>query len=454
MTVQVRAMRPQDTLYMHGELNGVEPQMVLQSAGMLSRQAFSVVFYDRSNAPLGAAVVKAGRLLGVSLEGTEDALSMIEAMGKLLRQPIRRYAIHKGTADSAMSAPPLPLNDVLLACAADTGPTRLPPRASPPNPPPTSRLSPTSGPRGLRLPSVRSPAHGLGRDHHPRAVSTPRSEASANDAVTESDKPPAVFGRTEPSPIVAVVSPKGGAGKTTIALNVALSMAQAGHRVLIVDTDPNGDILSALNARDRANAGIYDALSGQTTQRSLLVRTRFSMLTIMPAHAGAFPLALAANFPPAEAFRAFLRRFQTSTDVIVVDTPAGLIGPSFSVLQACTHVVGVLEDAAIARRSFEGFVRMAQQVSNFPRVLGVVRSQAESAAPREGVPALPDAWCFRTAIPKSAALVESAAEGMPVGLLRSESAPAVSEAFAALADEMLDRLGLVDDAAVTRTFVV
>ena len=54
-------------------------------------------------------------------------------------------------------------------------------------------------------------------------------------------------------PVLAFVNQKGGAGKTTIATNVAYALKLDGHRVLAVDADPQG------NLRD------WNEVSGETT---------------------------------------------------------------------------------------------------------------------------------------------------------------------------------------------
>lgn len=55
-------------------------------------------------------------------------------------------------------------------------------------------------------------------------------------------------------PTVAFVSPKGGAGKTTAALLLALGLADKGHRVAIVDADPNRPLVHWANLPNRPDA--------------------------------------------------------------------------------------------------------------------------------------------------------------------------------------------------------
>src|SRR4029079_16622808 len=48
---------------------------------------------------------------------------------------------------------------------------------------------------------------------------------------------------------LAIASPKGGVGKTTISLNLGISLAHRGLRVIVIDGDINGDLLSLINQR-------------------------------------------------------------------------------------------------------------------------------------------------------------------------------------------------------------
>jgi chromosome partitioning protein len=68
--------------------------------------------------------------------------------------------------------------------------------------------------------------------------------------------------------IVAVISQKGGAGKTTLAVHLATAAALAGHSVAVIDLDPQG---TAASWGDRRKADIPEVISGQAIRIPALV---------------------------------------------------------------------------------------------------------------------------------------------------------------------------------------
>ncbi len=64
--------------------------------------------------------------------------------------------------------------------------------------------------------------------------------------------------------IITVANQKGGVGKTTSTVNIAAAIAQAGHRVLVVDLDPQGNASTALGAvHHEGTPSVYEVLGGE-----------------------------------------------------------------------------------------------------------------------------------------------------------------------------------------------
>jgi chromosome partitioning protein len=70
--------------------------------------------------------------------------------------------------------------------------------------------------------------------------------------------------------IIAIISQKGGAGKTTLAVHLATAAATAGHATAIIDLDPQG---TAASWGDRRSAEEPEIISGQAVRIPALVAT-------------------------------------------------------------------------------------------------------------------------------------------------------------------------------------
>src|SRR3954471_12767017 len=85
--------------------------------------------------------------------------------------------------------------------------------------------------------------------------------------------------------IVAVANQKGGVGKTTTAINLAASVASKGHRVLLVDFDPQGNASSGVGyPRSRIELSVYDALLGDVAMADVIRPTDITTLWVAPAN--------------------------------------------------------------------------------------------------------------------------------------------------------------------------
>jgi chromosome partitioning protein len=84
--------------------------------------------------------------------------------------------------------------------------------------------------------------------------------------------------------VVAIANQKGGVGKTTTAINLGAALAMDGHRIILIDLDPQGNASTGLGiAVEQRRKTVYDLLAGPETLRECAVETEIPNLSIVPA---------------------------------------------------------------------------------------------------------------------------------------------------------------------------
>ncbi len=167
--------------------------------------------------------------------------------------------------------------------------------------------------------------------------------------------------------IIAVVSGKGGVGKTTVSANIAAGLAKKGYNILIIDMDMGLRGLDiVLDAESMLSGDILDAVMSVKSPEDIYSYSRsvggLENLHFIPA-----PLTRDFSWLTADKMKDFLQIIHESFDYIILDGPAGVdegfeitalgadsaiivVNPDTVSVRSADRAVSLLEDRGIRQR--------------------------------------------------------------------------------------------------------
>jgi chromosome partitioning protein len=137
---------------------------------------------------------------------------------------------------------------------------------------------------------------------------------------------------------ICVLNMKGGVGKTTIAIHLAAGFSRRGKRVLLADTDPQGNVSHTLGLVP--DGTICELMLGDREPEDLIIRSVRDNLDVLPSSPAAFALdRQLAGETQRETILDRRMRAVSGYDMVVVDTSPSMSLLTFNALLYANHVV-------------------------------------------------------------------------------------------------------------------
>lgn len=246
--------------------------------------------------------------------------------------------------------------------------------------------------------------------------------------------------------IISVANQKGGVGKTTTTVNLSTILAKKGKKVLLIDTDPQGNATSGLGVSKDVELSVYDILIGDTEFDETLQETAIKNLKVCPSNislAGA-EVQLVSMMSREQRLKTKLEKIKDQYDYILIDCPPSL---GLVTLNAFTASDSVLIPVQCEYFALEGLGQLLNTVNLVKKHLNKnleiegalltmydARTNLSNQVVKEVKKYFEDK-VYKTVIPRNVRLSEAPSYGMPITVYDPRSKGA--KAYEKFAKELL-----------------
>jgi len=224
--------------------------------------------------------------------------------------------------------------------------------------------------------------------------------------------------------VIAVANQKGGVGKTTSTVNLASYLAKDGHKVLVIDLDPQGNTTSGLGIdKTKLKSTVYHTLHDHKYLRQSIVQTPFDGLMVLPANQDLAAAEL--ELVDMEQREQKLKKLvdMMNFDYVLIDCPPSLSLLTINALTAADHLLIPVQAEFYALEGLGQLLQTMQKVKvglnpNL-NLLGVLLTMHDprttlSTQVQQQLDLHFKDKVFDTKIPRNVRLAESPSHGKPI----------------------------------------
>ena len=249
--------------------------------------------------------------------------------------------------------------------------------------------------------------------------------------------------------VIAVANQKGGVGKTTTSINLSASLADKGKKVLVIDTDPQGNTTSGFGVdKNDLEDTIYELILGECSIHECILKDVIKNVSLLPSNVNlaAAEIELIGIDKKEYILKNEVDYVKDQFDFIIIDCPPSL---NALTINALTTADSVLVPIQCEYYALEGLSQLIHTVNLVKERLnpdlemeGVVFTMYDSRTNLsmqvvENVKSHLNQNIYKTMIPRNIRLAEAPSYGMPIHMYDPKSAGA--EAYMNLADEVINR---------------